>query len=128
MEKTLKIKDEFNSLEKLLDYSKNESSYESSLEYDTWEMRTDANGQMEKCLLVKKSSMHGVKVYFTTANTIKISQVIPSKTKNALLGANPNKRKNILELVTSSIKNAIVKNAQKKAFQEVQTVFDKVAA
>ncbi|MDB3906554.1 hypothetical protein N9355_03720 [Crocinitomicaceae bacterium] len=128
MEKALKVKSEFNSLEKLLQYSTNETPYESSLEYDTWEMRTDANGQMEKCLLVKKSSMHGIKVYFTNADTIKISQVIPSKTKNALLGANPEKRRNIIELITSGIKNAIVKNSQKKAFKEVQTIFDKVAA
>jgi hypothetical protein len=128
MEKTLKIKTDYNSLEKLLEFAKTESSYKSSLEYDTWEMRTDANGQMEQCLLVQKSSMHGVKVYFTGADTIKINQVIPSKTKNALLGANPNKRRNILELITSSIKNAIVKGAQKKAFNEMQVVFDKVAA
>ncbi|GAB5417291.1 MAG: hypothetical protein Crog4KO_28730 [Crocinitomicaceae bacterium] len=126
MEKTLHLKPELNSLESLLKVLKGNSSYTSSIEYDVWEMRTGSDGDMEQCVLVKKSSMHGVKAYFTAPNTIKISQVIPSKTKNAMLGQSK-ARRNALELVVGSIKSAIVKSSQQKAFKELQTVFDAVS-
>ncbi len=125
MEKTFKLKPEFSTLESLLVAVKQEPNYTSSIEYDVWEMRTGDDGNMEQCVLVKKSSMHGVKAYFTQANTIKITQVIPSKTKNAMLGQNKGRR-NALELIVGSIKSALVKSSQRKAFAELKTVFDKV--
>lgn len=126
MEKILKLKSEFDSLEPLLvAVQKKNPSYTSVIEYDVWEMCSGTDRNIEQCVLVKKSSMHGVKAYFTAPNTIKISQVIPSKTKNALLGQRKGRR-NALELIVGTIKSSIVKSAQRKAFQELQTVFQEV--
>ncbi len=128
MEKLIKVKDKYNSLDLLLDFLKNESSYESSKMYDSWEIRTDSKGLMEQCLLIKKSSMHGIKVFFTDKNTVKITQVIPSKVMNAIFGTNKNKRQNIFELVTSKIKGVFVSASQRKAFKEMKTVFNRASA
>jgi len=43
---------------------KTASAFECSKDYDIWECRTDSNGQMEQCVVIKKSSLHGMKVYF----------------------------------------------------------------
>jgi hypothetical protein len=54
MEKLITIKNEYNSLDLLNDFLKKDSTFESSKEYDSWDVRTDANGQMEQCLIIKK--------------------------------------------------------------------------
>ena len=63
MENTIKVQQDYNTLEKIDAFVQKESSYKSSIEYDSWDVRTDANGQMEKCVLIKKSGMHGICMY-----------------------------------------------------------------
>ncbi|MDG1914755.1 MAG: hypothetical protein P8I55_09225 [Crocinitomix sp.] len=108
MENKITLKNEYNILDKLMDFLKGENSYESSLTYDIWGLRTDANGQMEKCVLVKKSSMHGMKVYFSQENELMMSYVIPNKVMNAYFGKSVKARKSILEVIGGGIKNVML--------------------
>ena len=127
MEKQIKIKSEYNSLEKILAFLQKESPYESSIDYDAWDVRTDANGQMEKCVLIKKGSMHGMKLYFSQKNTLQISYLIPNKLMNAYFGKNQKARQNILEILTGVIKNLVLSGSQKDAFEDIGQVFNKIA-
>ncbi|NOQ71043.1 MAG: hypothetical protein GQ574_03515 [Crocinitomix sp.] len=128
MENKITVKSEYNSLDKLIDFLKGEASYESSIDYDIWDIRTDANGQMEKCVLIKKSSMHGMKVYFSQENELMMSYIIPNKVMNAYFGKSVKARRNILEVITGGIKNVMLSGSQKKAFQEMELIFQKIAA
>ncbi|WP_299136378.1 hypothetical protein [uncultured Tenacibaculum sp.] len=125
MEKIVTIKTEYNSLETLHNFLKNASSFECSKEYDKWEVRTDANGQMEQCLVLKKSGMHAVKLYFPRENTVKISYIIPNSFMNAYFGKSVKARRDILEIVTGKIKEVLLAPAQKKAFKELEKVVHK---
>ena len=73
MESLIDVKKDYNSLDKLYNYLKKNSNYEYSKPYDHWEMRTDSNGQMEQCIVVKKNAMHAVKVFFINENTVKVN-------------------------------------------------------
>tara|TARA_B110000046_G_scaffold184559_1_gene223355 strand:- start:1600 stop:1986 length:387 start_codon:yes stop_codon:yes gene_type:complete len=128
MENKITLKNEYNILDKLMDFLKGENSYESSLTYDIWGLRTDANGQMEKCVLVKKSSMHGMKVYFSQENELMMSYVIPNKVMNAYFGKSVKARKSILEVIGGGIKNVMLSGSQNKAFQGMESIFKKIAA
>lgn len=128
MENTIKVNSEYNSLEKIAEFVKKESSYKSSVDYDSWDVRTDANGQMEKCVLIKKSGMHGMKVYFSKENEIMMSYLIPSKVMNAYFGRSQKARRNILEIVAGGIKNVLLIGSQKKAYKEMEEVLLKIAA
>ncbi len=125
MEKIVTIKNEYNSLETLQGFLKTASSFDCSKEYDKWEVRTDANGQMEQCLVLKKSGMHAVKLYFPRENTVKISYIIPNSFMNAYFGKSVKARRDILEIVTGKIKEALLAPAQKKAFKELEKVVHK---
>ena len=115
MENKITVKSEYNSLNTILDYLKKESSYDCSTEYDSWDIRTDDKGLMEKCVLIKKSSMHGMKVYFNTNNQLVMSHIIPNKLMNAYFGRSVKARKNSLEIITGIIKNALLSGSQKKS-------------
>lgn len=128
MEKQIKVKSEFNSLEKVFNFLKKESGFESSIDYDSWDVRTDANGQMEKCVLVKKSAMHGLKIYFTEDNVIKVSYLIPNKIMNAYFGESKKARQNILEIITGLIKKMALSGSQEQAFNEMSNSLNKIAA
>ncbi len=128
MENKITLKSEYNSLEKLSDYLKQESPYGSTIEYDSWDIRTNANGHMEKCLLIKKSAMHGMKVYFNSTNELVMSYIIPNKLMNAYFGKSVKARKNILEIITGLIKSALLSRSQKTAFQEMELELLKIAA
>lgn len=127
MENLIKIKSDYNSLDKLHNFLKNESSYECSKTYDSWEMRTDSNGQMEQCLVLKKSGMHAVKMYFTNEDTVKVNYVIPSKLMNAYFGKSVKARRNILEILTGAITQSVLKAPQTKAFNELEQVVRKAS-
>lgn len=124
MEQIIKIKSEYNSLDKLQNYIKKESSFETSQDYDSWEHRTDANGQMEKCIVIKKSSMNGVKVFFSKEDTIKVNHIVPSKTMNAYFGKSQKARRNIIEIISGKITQTLLSGGQKKAFEELSGVFN----
>lgn len=128
MEKQIRIKIEYNTLDKVLDLVKKESSYHCSKEYDSWDIRTDLNGQMEKCLIIKKSSMHGMKVHFTKENELMMSYIIPNKLMNAYFGKSVKASRNILEIITGVIKTALLSGSQKKAFEEMEFVLLKIVA
>ena len=128
MEKIITVKSDYNSLEKFEDFMKKESSYDCSIDYDSWDVRTDANGQMEKCVLIKKSGMHGMKVHFSKENEVMMSYLIPNKMMNAYFGKSQKAHKNVLEIVTGMIKNTLLSGSQKKAFEEMELVVNKIGA
>lgn len=126
MEKQITIKSEYNSLDSILNFIKKESPYEASIEYDSWDVRTDANGQMEKCIMIKKSSMHGMKAYITKENALQLDYIIPNKLMNAYFGKSQKRYKNILEIVTGKVKDVLLAGSQKKAFNEMEQVFKNI--
>lgn len=127
MEKTMTVNQQYNSLDSLGDFLKTAASFECTKEYDRWEVRTDANGQMAQCIVLKKSSMHAVKIYFTHENTIQIKYVIPNSIMNAYFGKSVKARRNIIEIIAEKIKETILAPAQKKAFLELEAVINKAA-
>jgi len=128
MQKTINLKNEYNSLDSLQNFLKTASNFECSKEYDIWEQRTDANGQMAQCLVLKKSNMHAVKAYFTKDNTVKIDHIIPNKIMQAYFGKSVKARRNVLEIITGAITQAVLAGPQKKAFEEMEQVFHKISA
>ncbi len=120
MESLIIINNINNSLDTLQSLLHKESSYGCSKEYDIWEMRTDENGQLEKCLVLKKSNMHAVKLFFTNENTLKISYIIPNKMMHAYFGKSVKARRNIIEILTGAVKQEILAGPQKKAFDELE--------
>ncbi len=127
MEKIITIKNEYNSLDTLHEYLKTASSFECSKDYDIWEQRTDANGQMEQCIVLKKSGMHAVKLFFTEENTVRVNYIIPNKIMNAYFGKSVKAYRNILEIIAGGIKGILLAPAQEKAFEELEQVVRKAA-
>jgi hypothetical protein len=126
MNKELSIKNEYNSLDKILGYIKNESPFEVSLEYDHWDVRTDANNQMEQCILIKKSAMHGVKMYLSDDHKLTLDYVIPNKIMNAYFGKSQKRYQNILEIIGNKIKELALEGSQQKAFDEISGTLNKI--
>ena len=127
MEKQIIIKSEYSSLDKMLEFLKKESTFECVKQYDSWDLRTDTSGQMEKCITIKKSAMHGMKVYFSKENELMMTYIIPNKLMNAYFGKSQKRYRNILEIITGVIKNALLVGSQKKAFEEMSQVLNKIA-
>lgn len=120
MESQIKLNDKINTLDKVLDALQKDATYKSSKEYDIWEMRTDNNGQMEQCVVVKRSNMHAVKLFFINENTIKITFIIPNKIMQAYFGKSVKARRNIIEIIAGTITQAVLAGSQKKAFEELE--------
>lgn len=127
MERSLKIREAFDSLDKLFEELKKTSPYDVSMEYDSWDIRIDARGEMEKCILLKKSSMHGLKMYFDDKLNLQACYVIPNKFMNAYLGKSQKKYRNILEILSSKLLSLAISGQQKKAFDEMIQTLSKVA-
>ena len=127
MENLIEIKNEYNSLDTLHDFLKNKSSFECSKNYDIWEQRTDANGQMAQCIVIKKSAMHAVKLFFVNENTVKINHIVPNKLMHTYFGKSVKARPNLIEVVTGKIKEVLLVPAQKKVFEELENIVKKVA-
>ncbi len=127
MEKLVSVQQDYASLDKIEAFVKETTSFAAKQEYDHWEMRTDANGQMEKCLVVKKSNMHGVKLYFMEGNMLKINYIIPNKVMNAYFGKSQESYRSVLQIITGKIKDAVLAGSQKKAFDELVKPFNKIA-
>lgn len=119
MEAEIQLSEEFTTLDQLISYLNANTSFKVSKEYDHWDVRTDAKGQMEQCVLVKKSGMHGAKAYFVYKNTIKMDYIVPNKVLNAYFGNSQKAHKSILEIVTGQLKNIFLAGSQKKAFREI---------
>lgn len=119
MTRQMVIKNSYDSLNTILAEVKRLSPYEASLVYDTWDMRTDKNNQMEKCILLKKSNMHGLKLHLEEGQQLHINHVIPNKIMQAYFGKSQKRYKNILEIVTGKIAELALADSQKKAFEEM---------
>ncbi len=127
MEKLIAVKRDYASLERLEVFLRKETYFVVSQEYDSWEIRTDENGQMKKCIVLKKSNMHGLRMYFEKENTLKINYLIPNKLMNAFFGKNQQKYQSIMEIITGKIKEMFLSSSQKSAFNEMVEVFNKIA-
>ncbi len=128
MENLIEIKNEYRSLDTLHNFLKTVPSYECSKEYDIWEQRTGANGQIARCIVLKKSSMHAIKIFFANENTVKINYIIPNKLMHAYFGKSVKARRNIIEIIAGVVKQLLLKGSQEKAFEELEQVLRKVAA
>lgn len=126
MEKQVWIKNDYNSLEKVLEFLKKESAFQCSIEYDIWDIRTDRNGQMEKCIVVKKSGMNGAKMFFSGPSTVLMSHIVPNKIMNVYFGNDKKASQNILQLITGKIKDAFLSGSQRKAFDEIEQSLNKI--
>lgn len=127
MENLIEIKNDYNSLDTLHAFLKKESDFECSKDYDIWEQRTNNNGQMEQCLILKKSAMHAVKLYFVNENTVKLNHIIPNKMMHAYFGKSQKKYRNILEIITGKIKDVVLATPQQNAFNELESVVKKAS-
>lgn len=128
MKNIIEIKNEYNSLETLYEFLKTTSPFECIKDYDKWELRIDANGEMEQCIVLKKNAFQGLKLFFVKENVVKVNHIIPSTVINALFGKSKKYRQNIIELVTEKIKEALLLPGQKKAFKELQDIVERAAA
>jgi hypothetical protein len=120
MEKQIEVKSQYNNLEKILDYAKKECSYDCSIDYDIWELRTDENNQAKKCVIIKKSGMHAVKLYFNQENVMKATYIIPNKIMNVYFGKSQKAYRSIPEIIGGAIKNVLLAGSQKKAFNQIE--------
>lgn len=127
MENLIEVRNEFNSLNALQTYLNMSSEFGCSKEYDIWDHRVDSKGQMEQCLVLKKSGMHAVKMYFVKDNTLKVNYVIPNKVMHAYFGKSQKRYRNIIEIAAGAIKNAVLKGPQQKAFNELEAVVKKAS-
>lgn len=129
MEKIITIKKEYGSLEKLLEFLKLSSGYDCSLNHDKWNIRRDENGQIEQCLLIKKSGMHGLNVYFLDENTIEVHYTIPNMLLHAYFGKSQKQYRRIDEIILGKVRDLILIGSQKKAFNEmIEQSFEQIIA
>ncbi|MBC8882903.1 hypothetical protein H9X57_04495 [Flavobacterium piscinae] len=128
MENLITIKNQYNSLDELQYALINNSNYSCTKEYDIWEHRVDNNGQMAQCLVLKKSNMHAVKLFFINENTLKANHIIPNKIMQAYFGKSQKAYQNVLEIITGKIKTAVLEPAQNKAFNEIEAEIIKVVS
>ena len=128
MENLIEIKNDYNSLDKLLDRLEKNTTYQCSKTYDIWEHRTDANGQMAQCIVIKKNNMNAAKVFFVNENTVKVNHIIPNKVMHAYFGKNVKAYRNIIEIAAGAIKNAVLAAPQKKAFEKIEKKLIRLAS
>ncbi|MCB0486674.1 MAG: hypothetical protein KDC47_10800 [Flavobacteriaceae bacterium] len=128
MENLITIKNQYNSLDELQNALKNNANFSCTKEYDIWEQRIDNNGQLAQCLVLKKSNMHAVKLFFINENTLKANHIIPNKIMQAYFGKSQKAYQNVLEIITGKIKAAVLEPSQNKAFNEIETEIIKIVS
>lgn len=127
---TLTLNKVFSNLDNLMPTLNKNSKFSCTKEYDIWNYvrnqkgqfgnRLDENGQIAKCLVLKKNNMNAVSIYFTNSSTICVSHIIPHKTLNAYFGKNTEQRQNIIEILTSRVKEVLLKSSQQRSFSEME--------
>lgn len=127
MENLVNITPTYNTLDSLQNFLKTESSLECTKEYDIWEHRTNGQGQIEQCLILKKSNMHAIKIFFVNDDTVKINHIIPNKMMNAYFGKSVKARRSILEVVGGMVTQTVLKDGQEKAFKELEAFVAKAS-
>ena len=120
METIITVKNKYDSLDKLFEVLRKQTPFECSKEYDIWELRTDSNGGMEHCILIKKNGMHAVKLFLTDEYSLKVTYLIPNKILHAYFGKSEKRYVNILELIMGKIKDLVLVVPQEKAFNELK--------
>ena len=120
MENLIAINNQYSSLDQLHNALKQSTNYSCTKEYDIWEHRIDKNGQMAQCLVLKKSNMHAVKLFFINENTLKATHIIPNKIMQAYFGKSQKAYQNVLEIITGKIITAVLEPSQNKAFNEIE--------
>lgn len=128
MEKLITIKDQYSSLDELQNALKINANYSCTKEYDIWEQRIDKDGNMAQCLVLKKSNMHAVKLFFINENTLKANHIIPNKIMQAYFGKSQKAYQNVIEIITGKIKTVVLEPTQKKAFNEIETEIKRLIA
>lgn len=74
MKTTFKVKSEFNNLNKIIDHVNTVSNFECSKVHNAWKI----NMSSEKCGLIKKSAVIGIKFEFISNNEISLEPVVPN--------------------------------------------------
>ncbi len=128
MESIIKLQNQYNSLDTLQTFLKNETNFECLKEYDVWQYTTDNNEQMTQCLVLKKNAMHAVKIHFNNENSVTVNHIIPSKILNAYFGKSQKRRQTIIEVITDKIKATLLANSQNKAFKELEKIVKKASS
>lgn len=127
MENLVNIIATYNTLDTLQNFLKTESNLECTKEYDIWEHHVNGQGQIEQCLVLKKSNMHAIKIFFVNGGTVKINHIIPNKMMNAYFGKSVKARRSILEVVGGMVTQTVLKGSQEKAFKELEAVVAKAS-
>lgn len=127
MNALIKINSKYSSLDKLQNFLSNTSNYKCQKEYDIWDVRTDAKGQMAQCLTLKKNNMNAIKAFFVDDSAVKIDHIIPNKLMHAYFGKSVKARRNIIEILAGTIKQAVLKGTQENAFKELEQLVLKAA-
>lgn len=120
MENLITINNQYGSLDQLHNVLKLSTNLKCTKEYDIWEQRIDNNGNLAQCLVVKKSNMHAVKLFFINENTLKANHIIPNKIMQAYFGKSQKAYQNVIEIITNKIKTVVLEPAQEKAFYEIE--------
>ena len=120
MENLITINNQYGSLDQLHNVLKLSANLKCTKEYDIWEQRVDNNGNLAQCLILRKNSMHAVKLFFINENTLKANHIIPNKIMQAYFGKSQKAYQNVIEIITNKIKSAVIEPAQEKAFYEIE--------
>ena len=120
MENLITINNQYDSLDQLHNVLKLSTNLKCTKEYDIWEQRIDNNGNLAQCLILRKNSMHAVKLFFINENTLKVNHIIPNKIMQAYFGKSEKAYQNVIEIITNKIKSAVIEPAQEKAFYEIE--------
>lgn len=123
------LNDSFTDLEALKIALINNSNYDSSLEYDIWNVvmglnglpghRLDEQGHIAKCIVLKKNNLNAIAVYLKKNNEVHVKHIIPNAFLQGILGKSNEQRQNILEIITGKLKAMILADKQEKAFIEL---------
>ncbi|WP_442266087.1 hypothetical protein ACSIGC_17685 [Tenacibaculum sp. ZS6-P6] len=73
--------------------------------------------------MVKKSAMHGLKVYFLDDLTIELSYTILNVFLHGWFGKSQKAYRGIDEIILGKIKDALLIDSQKKAFNEMEQIY-----
>ncbi|MCG8571149.1 MAG: hypothetical protein MJB14_13530 [Spirochaetes bacterium] len=114
MEQFIKLNESYDSLEKIQNLVKQKTSHECSIEYNIWEVATGP--QVEKCVLVKKNNLIGLKMDLQEQGMVKMMPVVPSK---YLIGFTVGRG------IFPPLVRAMLSGSQKSFMDEISTTINK---
>lgn len=130
MKQTISVKKEYDSLDKIVDFVKKESTFTCSKTYDHWDVRIGHNMQTPECVVIKDKGVHGAKVHFDGENTLRVTHVFPNKIMHAYFGnsSRPLLLRRIDEIIIGTIVGWVFHSAKKKSLNKFMQVIDKMKA